>query len=136
MAKQGRTVLPQGPGPSGGFATRLNRMLRLLLLFLIPSVPVQAVELLRDWHGSEEYVFEAEQTEITATVDATGATIRATEWAVHFYEDLLHVENCEFRNRPIRFWLVSFIRSGGSEKVYAVVLPNGTVVEPHTLWRS
>jgi hypothetical protein len=37
-------------------------MLRLLLIFLIPSVPVQAVELLRDGHGSEEYVFEAEQT--------------------------------------------------------------------------
>ena len=47
-------------------------MLRLLLIFLIPSVPVQAVELLRDRHGSEEYVFEAEQTEMTATVDATG----------------------------------------------------------------
>ena len=98
-------------------------MLRLLLLFLIPSLLVQAVELLRDRHGSEEYVFEADQTEMTATIDAAGATIRATDWAVHFYEDLLHVENCEFRNRPIRFWLVSFIRSGGNEKVYAVVLP-------------
>jgi hypothetical protein len=111
-------------------------MLRFLLLFLIPPIPVQAVELLRDQHGSEEYVFEADQTEMTATVDSAGATIRATNWAVHFYEDLLHVENCEFRNRPIRFWLVSFVRSGGREKVYAVVLPNGTVVEPHTLRRS
>jgi hypothetical protein len=44
-------------------------MLRLLLLFLIPSVPVKAVELLRDRHGSE-YVFEPDQTEMTATVDA------------------------------------------------------------------
>jgi hypothetical protein len=111
-------------------------MLRLLLIFIIPSVPVQAVELLRDRHGSEEYVFEADQTEMTATVDAPGAMIRATDWAVDFYEDLLRVENCEFRNRPIRFWLVSFALSGGSEKVYAVVLPNGTVVEPHTLRRS
>jgi hypothetical protein len=111
-------------------------MLRLLLVFLIPSIPVQAVELLRDRHGSEEYVFEADQTETTATVDSTGATMRATDLAVHFYEDLLHVENCEFRNRPIRFWLVSFVRSGGSEKIYAVVLPNGTVIEPHTLRRS
>jgi hypothetical protein len=111
-------------------------MLRLLLIFLIPSVPVQAVELLRDRHGSEEYVFEADQTEMTATVDAAGATIRATDWATHFYGDLLGVESCEFRNKPIRFWLVSFIRSGGNEKVYAVVPPNGTVVEPHTLRRS
>ena len=39
-------------------------MLRLLLIFLIPSVPVQAVELLRDRHGSQEYVFEADQTEM------------------------------------------------------------------------
>jgi hypothetical protein len=103
MAKQGRTVLPQGPGPTEGFATRLIRMLRLLLIFLIPSVSVQAVELLRDRHGSEVYVFEADQTEMSATVDAAGATIRATDWAMHFYEDLLQVENCEFRNRPIRF---------------------------------
>jgi hypothetical protein len=49
-------------------------MLRLLLAFLNPAVPVQAVELLRDLHGSEEYVFEADQAELTATVDAAGAT--------------------------------------------------------------
>jgi hypothetical protein len=53
------------------------------------------------------------------------STIRATDWAVHFYEDPLHVENCEFRNRPIRFWLVSFVPSNDNEKVYAVVLPDG-----------
>jgi hypothetical protein len=45
-------------------------MLRLLLLFLIPSIPAQAVELLRDRHAGEEYVFEADQAELTATVDA------------------------------------------------------------------
>jgi hypothetical protein len=76
-------------------------MLRLLLLFLIPSIPVQAVELLRDRHGSEEYVFESEQSEVTATVDSAEATVRATDWATHFYGDLLYVENCEFRNTPI-----------------------------------
>jgi hypothetical protein len=111
-------------------------MLWLVLLFLIPSVPVQAVELLRDRHAGEEYVFEAIQSEITATVDAAGATKRATDWATHFYGDLLGVEMCEFRNKPIRFWLVSFIRSGSNEKVYAIVLPNGSVVEPHTMRRS
>ncbi|HZC36316.1 MAG TPA: hypothetical protein VE242_11910 [Chthoniobacterales bacterium] len=111
-------------------------MLRLLLLFSIPSLPVQAVELLRDRHGSEEYIVEADQTEMTATVDAAEATVRATDWATHFYGDLLHVEDCEFRNRPIRFWLVSFVRSGGSERVYAVLPPDGTIVEPHTLTRS
>ena len=78
-------------------------MLRLLVLFLVPSIPVQAVELLRDQHGSEEYIFEADQTEMTATVDAAEATVRATDWATHFYEDLLHIENCEFRDKPVRF---------------------------------
>jgi hypothetical protein len=110
-------------------------MLRLLLLFLIPSIPVQAMELLRDRHGSEEYIFETDQTEMTATVDAAEATVRGTDWATHFYEDLLHIENCEFRGNPVRFWLITFARSDG-EKVYGIVLPNGTVVEPHTLTRS
>jgi hypothetical protein len=96
--------------------------------FLIPSVPVQTVELLRDRHGSEEYVFEANQSEITATVDAAGATVIASNWATHFYGDLLSVENCQFRHRPIRFRLISFARSSGDEELYAIVLPNGTVL--------
>ena len=111
-------------------------MLRLLLLFLIQSIPVQAVEILRNRHAGEEYVFEAIRSEVTATVDAAGATAIAADRATHFYGDLLGVENCEFRNRPIRFWPVSFSRHGGMQRVYAVVLPNGTVVEPHTLRRS
>jgi hypothetical protein len=111
-------------------------MLWLVLLFLIPSVPVQAVELLRDRHAGEEYVFEAIQSEITATVDAAGATKRATDWATHFYGDLLGVEMCEFRNKPIRFWLISFAQSNHREKVYAVVPPDGVIIEPHTLRRS
>jgi hypothetical protein len=51
---------------------------------LIPSIPVQAVELLRDRHASEEYVFETDQTELKATVDAARATVRATDWATRF----------------------------------------------------
>ena len=108
-------------------------MLRLLLLFLIQSIPVQAVEILRDRHAGEEYVFEAIQSEVTATVDAAGATAIATDWATHFYGDLLNIESCEFRDKPTRFWLITFARSNGNEEVYAVVLPNGSIVEPHTL---
>jgi hypothetical protein len=68
------------------------------------------VELLRDRHADEEYVFEADQSETAATADAAEVTARATDWATHFYKDLLHVENCEFRNKPPRFWLISFVR--------------------------
>jgi hypothetical protein len=71
-------------------------MLLVLLLFLIPSVPVQAMELLRDRHGSEEYVFETDQTDVTATIDAAAASTRATNWAVHFYEDLSTLKTVNF----------------------------------------
>jgi hypothetical protein len=110
-------------------------MLRFLLLFLVPPIPVHAVELLRDRHADEEYVFEADRSETAATVDAAEVTAHATDWTTHFYKDLLYIENCEFRHKPPRFWLVTFVRSNG-EKFYAAVLPDGTIVEPHTLRRS
>jgi hypothetical protein len=102
-------------------------MLRFLPLFLIPPIPVHAVELLRYRHADEEDVFEAGQSE-------TGAA-EVTARATHFYKDLVHIENCEFRGKPPRFWLISFVRSDG-EKVYAAALPDETIVGPHTLRRS
>jgi hypothetical protein len=62
------------PRPDGGFVATFGAMLRFLLLLLIPSVSVQAMELLRDRHAGEEYVFESDQSEMVATVDADGAT--------------------------------------------------------------
>jgi hypothetical protein len=103
-------------------------MLRFLLRFLIPPIPVQAGELLRDRHAEKEYIFEADQSETAATVDAAEVTARATDWATHFYKDLLHTENCEFWHKPPRFWLIAFVRSD-HEKVYAAVLPDGAIVE-------
>jgi hypothetical protein len=35
-------------------------------------------------------------------------TTRVTDWATHFYEDLLHIEACEFQDTPTRFWLITF----------------------------
>jgi hypothetical protein len=93
------------------------------------------VELLRDRHVDKEYVFEADQSETAATVDAAEVTARATDWATHFYKDLLHIEKCEFRDEPPRFWLITFVRSN-DEKLYAAVLPDGTIVKPRTLRRS
>jgi hypothetical protein len=69
-------------------------MFRFLLLFLFPPIPVHAVELLRDRHADKEYVFEADQSETAATVDGAEITARATDWATHFYKDLVHIENC------------------------------------------
>jgi len=111
-------------------------VLGFLLLFLIPSVPVRAIELLRDGHTDKAYVFEATGSEITATVDAAEATAKATDWATRFYGDLLHIEKCEFRDKPTRFWSITFARSDGKEKIYAIVLPDGTIVQPHILTKS
>jgi hypothetical protein len=124
------------PRPNSLPLAKSKPVLRLLLFFLIPSISAQAVEVLRDRHADKEYVFEADQSEISATVDAAEATATAIDWAIHFYDDLLHVEGCEFRDKPTRFWLITFAQSDQKEKVYAIVLPDGTIVEPHTLTRS
>jgi hypothetical protein len=50
---------------------------------------------------------------------------------MRFYQDAsLTTESCEFKLAPIRFWLVTLSRSETGVQVYAVVLPDGTVVEP------
>jgi hypothetical protein len=112
------------------------RFFLLLLLFFAPSIPAMAVELLRDHHPDKDYLFEADQSDISPTVDTTQVIITATNWATHFYHDLLNIESCEFRDKPTRFWLITFARSNCNEDVYAVVLPNGSIVEPHTLMRD
>jgi hypothetical protein len=112
------------------------RFFLLLLFSFAPSIPVLAVELLRDHHTDRDYLFEADQSDISPTVDTTQVIITATNWATHFYHDLLNIESCEFRDKPTRFWLITFAQSNGKEKVYAIVLPDGSIVEPHILTKS
>ena len=55
----------------------------------------------------------------------------ASEWAATFYQDdSLEIADVELRNEPIRFWLVTFKSTWTNEVFYAVVLPDGTIVEP------
>jgi hypothetical protein len=55
----------------------------------------------------------------------------ASEWAATFYQDdSLEIADVELRNEPIRFWLVTFKSVWADEVFYAVVLPDGTIVEP------
>ena len=54
-----------------------------------------------------------------------------SEWAASLYEDgTLEVADIEFRIDPLRFWLVRFKKAGTDEEFYAVVMPDGTIVEP------
>jgi hypothetical protein len=40
------------------------------------------------------------------------------------------VADIELRIQPLRFWLVTFKKAGTDELFSAVVLPDGTIVEP------
>ena len=54
-----------------------------------------------------------------------------SEWAADFYDDeSLEIEDVELRTEPIRFWLITFKKPETGEEFYAVVLPDGTIVEP------
>jgi hypothetical protein len=104
------------------------------LLALVMLNPVRAVELFafRDDSGCV-LAFTVPDTEpIPATVDQAGATQAALDWARRFYHledfDLLAVE---FETRPTRFWRVTFLVSHDQTiHLYAVVLPDGRIVEP------
>jgi hypothetical protein len=50
-------------------------------------------------------------------VDAVGATIRVADWATHFYEELLHIDSCEFRDTPTRFSLATFAHPALGEPI-------------------
>jgi hypothetical protein len=55
----------------------------------------------------------------------------ASEWAASFYDDdSLEVEDVEIRIDPLRFWLITFNKAETDEEFYAVVLPDGKIVEP------
>ena len=62
-----------------------------------------------------------------------GATQAAPDWARRFYHlNDLGILAVEFEAQPTRFWRVTFLASekGQTVHLYAVVLPDGRVVEP------
>jgi hypothetical protein len=72
------------------------------------SISAQAAQLLRDHHADEDYLFEADVSEIPATINQAQATQKATDWAIRFYDDLfLQTKGTEFLIKPTRFWLIS-----------------------------
>jgi hypothetical protein len=68
---------------------------------------------------------------ITATVDQNTAANVGLKWAIRYYRlQDANVEGIELRTDPVRFWLVRLSGGTGSEALYAIVLPDGSIVEP------
>jgi hypothetical protein len=71
----------------------------------------------------------ADASPIPATVGQERAAQAGLEWAQWYYGTAdLYLLSIELRREPTRFWLIELMAEGA--RVYAVVLPDGRVVQP------
>jgi hypothetical protein len=70
---------------------------------------------------------------VPATIKDSEAETIALNWVVHFYgaQDV-NFDGVELRTKPTRFWLVRLASNCGPMHLmlYAVVLPDGSIVAP------
>ena len=97
---------------------------------LLLASGVHAADLFSFTLGRRAFAFVAADTSpIPATVGQERAAQLGLEWAQWYYGtadlDLLCID---FKTKPTRFWLIELM--AGAARVYAVVLPDGRVVEP------
>jgi hypothetical protein len=106
-------------------------MRRTLICLLLAICSAQADVLFRDEGQGHGYSFESDEKNVEDTVTRDEVIELASDWAASFYEDdSLEFADIQTRIEPIRFWLVTFKKTGTGEVFYAVVLPDGTIVEP------
>jgi hypothetical protein len=102
---------------------------------LITSLTARAMNLFEFAANDRRYVFEVASAEpVPASVDQEQAAKRALQWAPRFYgaQDLDLVD-IAFKIKPARFWLVTFTRPGAGAPLFAVVLPDGEILDPRVL---
>ena len=106
------------------------------IVFFVLVVSAYGFELLRSGLRFQDgrtviYRFEVPDRAVSPTVGREKASQTALDWASTFYRapdlDLLDVGS---RNTPINFWLVSMVRGSDRQTVYAVILGDGSIVEP------
>jgi prephenate dehydratase len=111
----------------------MNKSLAMVCGFFILGCSACAGELFRDQHEGRIFRFESNQAEVQATATQAEIVAVANAWAPDFYGfDTLESIDSELKTTPIRFWLVTFRDKENKETFYAVLLPNGTIVEPST----
>lgn len=106
-------------------------MPRALIFLLLVVFSAKADVLFSDAHAGHTYRFESDQKDVEAIAKQDEVVALASDWVASFYEDQsLEFAEIEFRSEPLPFWLVTFKKAGTDEAFYAVVLPDGTIVEP------
>ena len=102
---------------------------------LITSLTARATDLFEFADNDRRYVFEvASAAPVPASVDQEQAAQRALQWAPGFYGARdLDLVDIAFKIEPARVWLVTFTRPGAGAPLYAVVLPDGEVLDPRVL---
>jgi hypothetical protein len=103
----------------------------IIICLLLFTLPARATELFYDDHRDRSYIFESEAKDVVASISRDDAIKKANEWAARFYKDpFIQFERIEFRIEPMRFWFVRFRHSDTGKAFYALVLPDGAIVEP------
>lgn len=85
------------------------------------------------------YRFEADTAPAVSMIEQSRARKEAVVWATRYYAiSGLAIANVQERMMPTHFWLIALSASkqGNSETYYAIVLPNGSVVEPTVSHRA
>jgi hypothetical protein len=103
----------------------------ILILLLLIVCSAKAEVLFHDSGHGYKYRFESNQKSIEGKITRQEIVVLALNWAIKFYRDeSLEVGGLEFQFEPLQFWLVTFKKAGTDEALYAVVLPDGKIVEP------
>ena len=102
---------------------------------LITSFTARAMDLFEFDDNDRRYVFAVAAAEpVPAAIDQEQVTQRALDWAGRFYGARdLDIVDVAFRIKPARFRLVTFTRPGAGAPLFAVVLPDGEILNPRIL---
>jgi hypothetical protein len=103
------------------------------ILLFSPAV-ASAVDLFSFRYQGKILAFAVPNSDpVAATVKDSEAETIALNWAVHFYgAGDASFDGVELRTKPARFWLVRLASNFGPAHriLYAVVLPDGSIVAP------
>jgi hypothetical protein len=117
--------------PSG----QARLILATIACAFISSLTARALNLFEFADKDRRYVFEvASAAPVPASVDQEQVARAALQWAPRFYgAQELDIVDIVFKIKPARFWLVTFSRPGASAPLFAVVLPDGEILDPRVL---